>query len=166
MLSPIILSWVTFAYGAAFICFILSWMLRRDGARTLGDVIVVVSFAAHLAAVVLRANVPTAVASTLVTNPVTFAPIYIFAHHLGSALLDEPDTTAAEAALRPAVDRETGWWRTAWENILGLGKPLLLGLSILAVTGGLLTYGAIMLFWRLKTTWSWKRRRKEVPLGR
>jgi uncharacterized protein (DUF2062 family) len=117
-------------------------------------------------AVLLRANVPVAVGSTLVTNPVTFAPIYLFAHHLGSALLGEPETTAAEAAPRPAVDRETGWWRTAWENILGLGKPLLLGLSILAVTGSLLTYGVIMLFWRLKTSWNWKRRRRESPLGR
>lgn len=118
------------------------------------------------AALLLRANVPVAVGSTLVTNPVTFAPIYIFAHHLGSALLGEPETPAAGAAPRPAVGKETGGWRTAWENILGLGKPLLLGLSILAVTGGLLTYGAIMLFWRLKTTWNWKRRRKEPPLVR
>jgi cytochrome c-type biogenesis protein CcsB len=54
MLSPVILSWVTFAYGAAFICFILSWMLKRDATATLGDIIVVISFAAHLTAVVVR----------------------------------------------------------------------------------------------------------------
>ena len=30
------------------------------------------------------------VASTLVTNPVTFAPVYLAAHRLGSALLGKP----------------------------------------------------------------------------
>jgi uncharacterized protein (DUF2062 family) len=117
-------------------------------------------------AVLLRANVPVAVGSTLVTNPVTFAPIYVFAHHLGSVLLGEAETTVAETAPGPAIDRETGWWRAAWENILGLGKPLVLGLAILAVTGGLLTYAAILLFWRLRTTWNWKRRRRESLLRR
>lgn len=38
----------------------------------------------------LRANVPTAVAGTLVTNPVTFAPVYLMAHRVGSALLAMP----------------------------------------------------------------------------
>ena len=117
-------------------------------------------------AVLLRANVPVAVGSTLVTNPVTFAPIYVFAHHLGSVLLGEAETTVAETAPGPAIDRETGWWRAAWRNILGLGKPLVLGLAILAVTGGLLTYAAILLFWRLRTTWNWKRRRRESLLRR
>ncbi len=54
MLSSTILSWVTFAYGAAFICFILYWMLKHDAARTLGDAIVVISFAVHFVAIILR----------------------------------------------------------------------------------------------------------------
>lgn len=36
------------------------------------------------AAVVLRANQPAATASTLISNPVTFAPLYYTAYHLGS----------------------------------------------------------------------------------
>lgn len=116
-------------------------------------------------AVLLRANVPVAIGSTLVTNPVTFAPIYVFAHHLGELLLGAEETEAVDT-VAPAVETgEKGWWRTSWENVLGLGKPLLLGLSILAVMGGILTYATIMLFWRLKTTWNWKRRRRESSLG-
>ena len=42
-----------------------------------------------LSATILRANVPTAIASTLVTNPVTFAPIYVIAYKLGNKLLDK-----------------------------------------------------------------------------
>ncbi|MBN2223623.1 MAG: c-type cytochrome biogenesis protein CcsB [Deltaproteobacteria bacterium] len=54
MLSSVILSWVTFSYGAAFICFILNWMLKKDTARTLGEIIVGISFVVHLAAIILR----------------------------------------------------------------------------------------------------------------
>lgn len=117
-------------------------------------------------AVLLRANVPVAIGSTLVTNPVTFAPIYVFAHHLGETLLGEAESAAAEVAASVGGSENKGWWRSSWENVLGLGKPLLLGLSILAVAGGILTYATIMLFWRLKTTWNWKRRRREASLHR
>ena len=44
---------------------------------------------AAVSATLLRANVPTAIASTLVTNPVTFAPIYVIAYKLGNKLLGQ-----------------------------------------------------------------------------
>lgn len=107
-------------------------------------------------AVLLRANVPVAVGSTLVTNPVTFAPIYLFAHRLGATLLGENGNAAAPAA--QAADAEAAWW----QRLMALGKPLLLGLAILAVAAGLATYGLILLFWRVKTTWHWKRRKRKT----
>ncbi|GAA4410761.1 DUF2062 domain-containing protein [Quisquiliibacterium transsilvanicum] len=121
------------------------------------------------AAVLLRANVPAAVASTLVTNPVTFAPIYLAAHRLGSALLGEPETAAGQVPTAPAVSNapsseaspvEAAWWRGVWQGILALGKPLLLGLSILAICAGLLAYGLIMLAWRARVVWQRRRRRR------
>lgn len=122
-----------------------------------------IPFAAGMA-VLLRANVPAAVGSTLVTNPVTFAPVYLLAHRLGSVLLGEADTPMPELD-RPdlvEIDADAGWWQSVWKGILALGKPLLLGLSILAAAAGLLTYSLIMVFWRLRTTWQWKRRRKRA----
>lgn len=120
-----------------------------------------IPFAAGMA-VLLRANLPAAMGSTLVTNPVTFAPVYVLAHRLGATLLGEPDTPLPdlEDPEPVSVDADAGWWQAAWQGLLALGKPLLLGLSILAVTAGLLTYSLIMLFWRLKTTWDWRRRRR------
>ena len=117
-------------------------------------------------AVLMRANVPAAVASTLVTNPVTFAPVYLLAHQLGSALLGEPLPDADEipsAPITPAPDAtpvESGWWQSLWRGLLSLGKPLLLGLSVLAVSAGLLAYGLIMLAWRIRIVWQWRRRRR------
>ena len=43
--------------------------------------------ASAIAATIFRANVPTAIGSTLVTNPVTFAPIYVIAYKVGVVLL-------------------------------------------------------------------------------
>jgi len=120
-----------------------------------------IPFAAGMA-ILLRANVPAAVGSTLVTNPVTFAPIYLLAHRVGASLLGEDQSPTARAP--PGSDAEAiralGWWRAAWDGVLGMGRPLLLGLGIFAVVAGLLTYWGIMLLWRLRTAWNWKRRRK------
>lgn len=56
-------------------------------------------------AVALRANVPAAVASTFVSNPVTFGPIYYAAWRLGSAVLGEPGQPPAPEALAAAAER-------------------------------------------------------------
>lgn len=107
------------------------------------------------AAVVLRANIPTAVASTLVTNPVTFAPIYYAAYHLGVLLLgDDGSLKSLESVQTERVD--SGWL----ERIAALGKPLLLGLLILACSMGALAYLLISGLWRLKIALAWRRRRQ------
>lgn len=117
------------------------------------------------AAVALRANVPAAVASTLVTNPVTFGPVYYLAWLLGSTLLGE---TGGAAPTRPpapvAAPADETWWQGIARSVLGVGKPLLLGLAILAVTIGGLTYFAVSWFWTLKVWWARRRRRRGATL--
>lgn len=109
-------------------------------------------------AVLLRANLPIAVASTLVTNPVTFAPVYIFAHQLGARLLQEPDAVAPNLARLevPVPQQDHGWWQNFRNGLLALGKPLLLGL---AVSASILTYSLIMLLWCLRIMHNWKQRK-------
>jgi uncharacterized protein (DUF2062 family) len=111
-------------------------------------------------AVLLRANVPVAVGSTLVTNPVTFAPIYYLAHQLGASLLGEEATTVVPASAQDAD--LPGGWRAVWDRVMGVGGPLMLGLVVLAISLGLLTYWGILLFWRMRTIWNWKRRRRKA----
>jgi len=118
-----------------------------------------IPFAAGVA-VLLRANVPAAVASTLITNPVTFAPIYIVAHRVGATLLGEADKTFVPPDPTVTPAENAGWLEAVWHGLVALGKPLLLGLAILAVICSLLTYFLIMLIWRLRTGWNWRRRRK------
>lgn len=100
-------------------------------------------------AVLLRANLPAAAASTLITNPVTFAPIYYAAYRLGLAVTGEAappdlDETAVADAAGAGAAGEPGMW----ERLTRLGQPLLVGLLILSSLTGLTTYAVITLLWR------------------
>lgn len=113
------------------------------------------------AAVALRANVPAAVASTLVTNPLTFGPVYYAAWRLGGAVLGEPaEAPSTPVAEDPGGPADAGWWEATKRRILGVGKPLLLGLAILATGVGLSTYFLVSLAWRLSVWWKRRRRRR------
>jgi uncharacterized protein (DUF2062 family) len=113
------------------------------------------------AAVVLRANVPAAVASTLVTNPLTFGPIYYAAWHLGNAILGGPaDAPGVPIAVAEAGPADEGWWQKTTRHIVGVGKPLLLGLAILATTVGIATYFLVSATWKLSVLWKRHRRRR------
>ncbi len=120
-------------------------------------------------AMVLRVNLPAAIGGTLVSNPITFAPIYLVAHRLGSKLLGEPPSEppdlAGEIAQIPDTGDQQRWWMRAKEVLLSRGKPLLLGLSILAVSGAVMTYIVITLGWHLVVFVS-RRRRRGATLGK
>ena len=110
-----------------------------------------------VAAVLLRANLPAAAASTLVTNPVTFAPVYIAAYHLGAWITGEevaPETV--ERAAPPTGDI------SLWARIVGLGRPLLVGLGVMAIGTGLITYLLINLIW----IWRIRARRRQSLASR
>lgn len=108
-------------------------------------------------AVALRANVPGAVASTLVTNPVTFAPVYYAAWQVGSFILSDEAATPAPVltggSAAPTGDDPVDlrpWWERAWQGIQDAGKPLVLGLALFACTFGVLSYVFVTLVWRVK----------------
>ncbi len=100
------------------------------------------------AAVVLRANVPAAAASTLVTNPITFGPVYFAAYRLGTWVTGE---RLPEHAADPATAQDINADAGIWERLQAMGKPLMIGLAMLATLIGLLTYGVITLVWRWRT---------------
>ena len=100
------------------------------------------------AAMLLRANVPAAVASTLVSNPLTFAPIYYGAYRLGVWVTCEK---APRKDIEVIGTQEIENTLSLWQRIAALGKPLVVGLCITAVLMGLLSYGLISLVWRWRT---------------
>ena len=99
-------------------------------------------------AVPLRANVPLAAASTLVSNPFTFPPIYIAAYQLGSFFLARPPVAAED---EPAVH--------LGRQLLDVSGPTALGLLIFAVVSSSVGYALGTLWWRLRLSRRWARRR-------
>lgn len=137
--------------------------------------------AAGVAAVVLRANLPAAMASTFVTNPVTFGPVYYAAYRLGKRVLGEdaardergPDEARLVEELTAApdevpdslglLDRLQRWLA----QIGQVGKPLFTGLAILSIACGLAVYVLTDALWRLRVRWNRRRRlAQRGPAGR
>lgn len=117
--------------------------------------------AAAIAAFLLRANIPAAVGSTLITNPFTFAPVYYAAYHLGAwmlGLFNGVDVGSPETLQKMADETATGL--ALWMNKLTqVGAPLALGLATLAVTVSLMIYLGVHWTWRLRIVRAWKRSR-------
>jgi uncharacterized protein (DUF2062 family) len=99
---------------------------------------------AALLAVGIRANVPLAAAATLVSNPLTFPPIYIGAYKVGSAVLGSGPIDA--------VANDLG------SKLLNVSGPTALGLLIFALAGAALGFLLGTLWWRLKLVRRWKGR--------
>lgn len=106
--------------------------------------------AAAIASLLLRGNLWIAAVSTLISNPLTYAPLYFFAYRLGARIIDAPvpaaiEAETAQAAPMAVIDSVA----QAWSWLSGIGQPLLLGMSIMAVSAAILGYG-VHIVWRLR----------------
>lgn len=115
--------------------------------------------AATVAALLLRAYIPAAVGSTLITNPITVAPLYYAAYHLGAWMLRQAEVPLATVDLdRVAAKTDTGL--ALWvDRVATVGPPLALGLLTLAVCFSVLIYFAVHWTWRLRVVRAWQRRK-------
>lgn len=120
-----------------------------------------IPFAAVMA-VFLRANLPMAVGSTLVTNPFTFAPVYFLAYQFGELVLGDDGPQVTEAMLAEQMSQvsvtSTGWL----DQIGGIAAPLFTGLAIFASLGAVLCYFAVTLLWRLAVVLRYRKRQRRV----
>lgn len=125
---------------------------------------------AGVTAILLRGNVPVAMASTFISNPVSFPLIYYLAYQLGLLLMGS-DPAAAELAgpwpdpllieSQIAAADSPGWLAATWAYLDALGKPLLLGLVVMAAAGSLLAHLLINQAWRVSARIAWRRRLEE-----
>lgn len=115
---------------------------------------------ALLLGVPLRANLPVAIVVTFYTNPFTIVPLYLLAYRYGVLLIGHD---ANQAHIRH--------FETDWSNIydslgalvdwmLGLGKPLAVGLPALALTLAVAGYFAVQIAWRAYVILAWRARHR------
>lgn len=109
-------------------------------------------------AVLLRANLPVAAVSTLVSNPFTYAPIFVLAYRTGSAILGEKVDEAQLAALERDEADETAKPLSWAERAAAIGKPFFLGLFIFATIGAAVTWLLVNLVWTLAVRLRQRRR--------
>jgi uncharacterized protein (DUF2062 family) len=114
---------------------------------------------AAIVALLLRANIPAAVGSTLITNPITFAPVYYVAYHLGAWMLGYANVPLAEVDLDRVAARTSTGLALWMDRLAVIGAPLALGLLTLAVSLSVLIYFAVHWAWRLRIVRAWQRRR-------
>lgn len=91
-----------------------------------------------------RANIPAAVAMTIVTNPLTIGFWLWLAFQLGTLVLGQPLGSAA-----PGGDGSPSW-------LAEFGWPTVLGMGLFAVGGAAVAYASVKMVWRLRI---WQKRR-------
>lgn len=123
-------------------------------------------------ALVLRANIPAAVAATLVNTPLTFPPVYYGAWRLGSWMLGE-EADAAHAPSLPRALESTGvahgesngrsFWQRTSDGLRAVGKPLLVGTITVACVFGVLAYFLVNGLWHLRVRLKRRSRLRRKP---
>jgi uncharacterized protein (DUF2062 family) len=117
--------------------------------------------AAAIASLLLRGNLLIAAISTLVSNPLTYGPLYYFAYQLGAGVIGRRPPAGFTAADVEAPAWAIDSFAQAWAWLGGIGQPLLVGMVIMAVTGSIVAYLGAQLFWRLRIGARRRRQRRE-----
>lgn len=113
---------------------------------------------AHMAlaavlALPLRANVPIAVGTTLINNPVTFLPLLAAGVKVGNWVL-RVDRALPGAPIATNVHAHAGWLHWLAQG----SAAAIVGLTVIAVSMSIISYFATGLIWRLRIARKWRRR--------
>jgi uncharacterized protein (DUF2062 family) len=109
---------------------------------------------AALLAVLLRVNLPIALFTTLYTNPFTILPLYALAYELGSWVNGSPSAILLNI---PELHWHS-WMSELWHWLALLGKPILIGLPLLAVLLAVTGYFFVRIAWRVVVVLRWRAR--------
>jgi len=99
-------------------------------------------------AIVVRGNLPIAVALVWLTNPLTMPPIFYMCYKLGAWV---SGLESRELSFDLDVDALTAQLSLIWE-------PFILGCAIMGISAAFLGYFGIHVMWRLMVILRWKNR--------
>jgi uncharacterized protein (DUF2062 family) len=114
--------------------------------------------AAALLAIGFRVNLPVAVLVTLYSNPFTIVPLYLLAFKLGQLALLQPDGSLPPFEV--TGDSAGAWLSAGFDWLTTVGKPLLVGVPLLALLLSVAGYAAVRWSWRIYTVHAWRTRQR------
>jgi len=116
---------------------------------------------AAVGALVFRVNLPLALLTTLYTNPLTIVPLYVAAFALGKFSLGIVGADPGGHFVAPPEYGDAGlhaWIGALIDWTAQLGKPLAIGLVLLASLLAVVGYFATRFAWRLHLVHAWRQR--------
>ncbi len=116
--------------------------------------------AAAIGAILFRVNLPVAAFTTLYTNPFTIVPLYYCAYKLGQVALLRAGESVPALAVHTEGMRLRDWLPAMLDWAVSVGKPLLIGLPLLAALLAITGFVAVNCAWRLYVGRAWHRRRQ------
>lgn len=113
---------------------------------------------AAVCALVFRVNLALALFTTFYTNPFTIVPLYLLAYEIGRAVT--ADDTGFMAP--PDFDwaRMADWSQAMAAWMIGIGRPLGIGLALLAIGLAAAGYFLVKAAWRIHLLMAWHRRHR------
>lgn len=118
-------------------------------------------FLAAILAFVIRANLPIAIVSTLISNPFTFVPLNFLIYKVGTAI-----TQSNGNGMPPINDIEFHWesislvWGEMMTWFKSLGKSYFIGLLAVSVGASIIGYILAQIFWLISTRRKLRHRKK------
>lgn len=114
---------------------------------------------AALLALVLRANLPTAIAITWINNPFTFIPINFFIYKVGSLFTGGHATP--HHLPEWSIKNLNEFWRDFFSWLSSLGKTYLIGLPIVSISASISGYFTVQWLWKFSVVMRYKQRAKK-----
>ena len=115
-------------------------------------------FAGAMLSIAFKVNLPIAVVVTLYSNPFTIVPLYYAAFKLGQLALFTGGGELPDMAMGLEGKGFREWIPAALDWLAAVGKPLLVGLPLLAVVLAVAGYVLVDSTWRLRVKLGWRRR--------
>ncbi len=110
-----------------------------------------------LLAVLFRVNLPVAAFTTVYTNPLTILPLYALAYQIGAFVTGHNNGLSSDGLTLPHMTWNN-WTTPMLDWVMALGKPLAVGLPLLAVILAIAGYFAVRMVWYAMVVWEWRRR--------
>ncbi|MBI4194010.1 MAG: DUF2062 domain-containing protein [Betaproteobacteria bacterium] len=113
-----------------------------------------------LLAIGFHVNLPIAVIVTLYSNPFTIVPLYVAAFKLGQYVMLQTNGNLPPLAFSLEGKGFSEWLPAALEWLSSVGKPLVIGLPLLAVLLAVAGYFLVDWTWQLHVRYEWYQRRR------